>query len=652
MEILDKVDSPKDLKQFDVISLKILADEIRHLIISTVASNGGHLAASLGAVELAIGIHYVFDTPYDCVIWDVGHQSYAHKILTGRRDSFHTLRQENGISGFPNKDESPYDVFTTGHGSTSISCALGVASTIGEENKDKKVIAVIGDGSLTGGMAFEALNHAGHSGKNLIIILNDNEFSISASIGGLRHYLTRILTNPAYNKVHTQLESFIKSFPMVGDRMFLAAKKLEEGLKHLLTPGIVFEELGLRYFGPIDGNDVSVVISTLKNIKNLQGPVIIHAKTKKGKGYILAEKLPEKFHGINPFDIETGIEKNNSKDVENSPYTKIFSDTLLDIVRENKKVTALTAAMPMGTGVDSLEKEFQDRFFNVGMAEEHAVGFAAGQASGGKIPVVAIYSTFMQRSYDQILNEVCLQNLHVVFALDRAGIVGEDGPTHQGIFDIAYFMHMPNMTIMAPKDGDELRKMLRFAVNDFYGPICIRYPRGLAHNFIKKDICPLCNSNVDSNISYGKWETLIDGKNVAVLACGSMVSRAYKVCQKLNEEGINPLLINARFLKPIDFDMLDRIIMTEQINAIITIEEGVGKGGFGSEVVNYCAQKFADKKLKYKILALPDKFIEHGRCDSLLKKYGLSQESIYEQIKLFFDIVPAPSCDVMKKETK
>lgn len=635
-KILDSINSPQDLKGLNQEDLKLLAKEIRELIVVIISETGGHLAASLGAVEIAIALHYCLDTPKDKIVWDVGHQAYAHKILTGRRDSFKTIRQLGGLSGFPNIYESEYDIFTVGHGSTSISSALGLALARDLNSESHKVVAVIGDGSLVGGMAFEALNHAGHSKTNLIIILNDNEMSIAPSVGAFSKYLNRIITNPIYNKIHKDLEGVIKRVPWYGFRVYRAARKLEESLKNLLVPGMLFDELGIRYVGPIDGHNIEELIETLKNVLTLEGPILIHTITKKGKGYLHAEKHPERFHGTAPFDIESGELKGNATSAEPT-FTDAFSEGLIDLAKDDKKIVAITAAMPEGTGLDKFAAVYPDRFFNVGMAEQHAVTFGAGLAKGGLIPVVAIYSTFLQRSYDQIIHDVCLQNLHVVLCLDRAGIVGEDGPTHHGLFDIPYLRHMPNITLMAPKDQVELKEMLKFAIYDCEGPVAIRYPRGkllassVSKEFATNFAVPLAQFKP---LSYGKAEVLTTSGDLAILAVGSMTWPSCAAAILLSKEGIKASVINTRFIKPPDVELLKEL--ATRIKRFVVVEEGVLEGGFGSAVLEFFEREGLDD-VAIKRIGLPTKFIEHGKRGELLKIYGLTAQEIAREVKeLFF----------------
>jgi len=622
--LLDTINNPQDLKKLKIEELPILAQEIRDTIIKTVSYSGGHLASSLGAVELIIGLHYCLNAPEDIIIWDVGHQAYAHKLLTGRRELFHTLRKFGGVSGFPNRFESEYDVFTTGHGSTSISTAIGIATARDLEGKSYRVVSVIGDAALGGGMAFEALNHAGHLGKKMLVILNDNEMSISKSVGALSRYLNRIITAPRYNKIRKDIEELLKRVPRFGFRVIRAARRVEEGIKNLLVPGILFEELGFRYFGPIDGNNIRSVVTTLRNIIDLDGPVLLHVITKKGKGYSHAENLPEKFHGVSSFDISTG-ERLRSVDRptldKEQTFTSAFSDAIISAAQNDKRIIAITAAMAEGTGLTKFSQMFPDRFFDVGMAEQHAVGFAAGLARKGFKPVVAIYSTFLQRSYDQIIHDVCLQNLNVIFMLDRAGLVGEDGPTHHGVFDIAYLRHIPNLIIMAPRDEDELIRMFNFAVSYNDGPVAIRYPRGRSYPY------PIDFSSKD--ISLGKSEVLKNGKDVTIISLGYMSYVALEVRDLLLKDGISCEVIDARFVKPLDIDtFLESLLKTKRG---FTLEEGVINAGFGSFLLESIIDKLPPDVI-IKIIGIENRFIEHGERQLLLDMCGLSSKKIREKI--------------------
>lgn len=630
-KLLDTVNSPQDLKKLGLDKLPVLAQEIRSTIVNTVACSGGHLASSLGVVELTIGIHYCFNAPSDIIIWDVGHQAYAHKLLTGRKDRFHTLRKLDGLSGFPNKYESEYDVFTTGHGSTSISTALGMVAARDIEGKSYRVAAVIGDASLAGGMAFEALNHAGHLHKKILVILNDNEMSISKSIGALSRYLNRIITAPIYNKIKKDIEGLLARVPRFGFRVMRAAKRLEEGIKNLLVPGMIFEELGFRYFGPIDGNDIFTVVTTLKNIMDLDDPVLLHVITKKGKGYELAEKLPEKFHGVGSFNISTGENVCAGEELLKSEisFTNAFRDKIVEIASNNARVVAITAAMPEGTGLDKFARMFPERFFDVGMAEQHAVGFAAGLARAGLKPVAAIYSTFMQRSYDQILHDVCLQNLNVIFMLDRAGLVGEDGPTHHGVFDISYIRNLPNIIFMAPYDEEELKQMFEFAVFYNDGPVAIRYPRGISYKYCSSSSRAGLRDGSRSPINLGRAEVLRQGNNATIVGLGYMVNISLDAAGLLAAEGIDCEVINARFIKPLDKELILKSIL--KTKRLFTIEEGVISGGFGSMVLELFIDK-VQKDIIIKNIGLPEKFIEHGQRADLLDRYGLSAQKIKQVI--------------------
>ena len=621
MSLLKRINSPADLKKLSRDELPELADEIRRVIVDVVSQTGGHLAPSLGAVELAIAIHYVFDVPQDKVIWDVGHQAYAHKLLTGRRDQFHSLRQYNGISGFTRRSESSYDAFTTGHSSTSISASLGIACAKDLKNEDAKVIAVIGDGSMTAGIAYEGLNQAGdtHKDKNLIVILNDNEMSISPNVGALSSFLSRKFSGKKLQELRKELGDFIKSVPKVGGDIYQLAKRTEETIKAFVTPGMLFEAFNFEYFGPIDGHKLNHLIDILKNIKHLREPVLLHVSTQKGKGYAPAENNPVYFHGCTKFEVETG----NCLDQE-SPhpsYTQIFGDTMVQLAKEDENIIAVTAAMPEGTGLSKFSEMFPERFFDVGIAEQHGVTFAAGLATENLKPVVAIYSTFLQRAYDQILHDVCLESLHVVFALDRGGIVGEDGSTHHGLFDLCYLRNLPNMVVMAPKDENEMRRMLVTALKHS-GPIALRYPRGAGTGVIfDKDIQP---------IPIGKAQLLREGEDVLVLAIGRTVHDALDARSVLSQQGISAAVVNCRFVKPVDIDLI--CSLAKKIPRIITVEENVRQGGFGSAVLeglNDCG--FSGYQLRR--IGIADTFVEHGPQKLLRSKYGIDAEAIVETAK-------------------
>ena len=619
--LLEKVEYPDDLKYLDILQLQELAQGLREEIVKTVAKTGGHLAPSLGVVELTIALHYVFDAPKDKIIWDVGHQAYAHKLLTGRRKLFHTLRQYEGISGFPKRSESPYDALDTGHSSTSISAALGMATAKSLKKDDAKVVAVIGDGSMTAGLAFEGLNHAGHLRKDLIVILNDNEMSISPNVGALSSFLSRKLTSRLVTKIKKELEAFLKRSNF-GENIWTILKRSEDSLKSLLTPGMLFEALQFEYVGPISGHNLEGLIETLKNVREIPGPVLVHVLTKKGKGYGPAEKNPSKFHGLGPFDITTGKPKTSA--ITKPPsYTKIFSQTLVRLAEERNDVVAITAAMPAGTGLDLFQEKFPDRFFDVGIAEQHAVTFAAGLALEGMRPVVAIYSTFLQRAYDQIIHDVCLQNLPVVFAIDRGGLVGDDGPTHHGVFDLSYLRTVPNLTIMSPKDENELQHML-FTAIDHNGPVAVRYPRGTG-----------VGAKLDwqlKKVPIGKAEIIEDGTDLAIIAIGNHVATAIKAAKTLAQKDISVAVINSRFVKPLDEDILTEY--GAKCGRLITIEENALAGGFGSAVLEAISDKGLTN-IKIKRLGIPDKFIEHGTQEILRQKAGLDVETlIHNALKL------------------
>ncbi len=614
MSILEKVNTPEDLKKLSIDELNSLSAEIRELIIDTVSKNGGHLASSLGAVELTIALYYVFNPPADKVIWDVGHQSYAHKILTGRKDRFHTIRTYGGLSGFPNREESPYDVATCGHSSTSISLAVGLATGRDLKNNNNKVIAVIGDGSLTAGLALEGINNAGHLDKNLIIILNDNEMSISENVGALSSYLSRILTGQFYTRFRKDIEKILLSVPRIGSSLLKMAKRAEELVKGLITPGIIFEELGLKYIGPINGHDLPNLIETLKNISNLEGPILIHVYTRKGKGYKPAEEEAEFFHGVPPFDRELGRVL-KPKEIS---FTDIFGETLTQMALEDIRVVAITAAMRSGTGLKKFAETHKDRFFDVGIAEQHAVTFAAGLAIEGFRPYVAIYSTFLQRSFDMIIHDVCLQNLPVCFAIDRAGLVGEDGPTHHGQFDLSYLRCIPNIVVCAPKDDKEFISLLRSTLK-WDKPSCIRYPRGAA----------IISDEEIREISIGKGRLIKEGKDIAVLAVGPFVYEALKAGERLEQEGISITIFNPIFIKPLDEENILGILNSHK--TVITLEENTIIGGFGSAVLELAAQRGI--KTDIKTLGLPDAFVPHGSINLLREKCGLLSENIYSFIK-------------------
>ena len=619
--ILSSIDRPEQLKKLSLAQLNKLAGEIRELILHTVAKTGGHLAPNLGTVELTIALHTVFHCPEDKIVWDVGHQAYGHKILTGRRERFDTLRQPGGITGFPKRSESMYDSFGVGHSSTSISAALGMAIARDLDHKDNYVVAVIGDGSMTGGEAFEALNNAGDLGKHLIVILNDNEMSIDKNVGALSEYLSKMRTAPTYNKVKHDLEFLLKRIPTIGGSVAKAVEHLKDSLRYLLVPGGLFEELGFTYVGPIDGHNIELLTDVLEKAKTMQGPILIHTLTKKGKGYFPAEIEPDKFHGVGQFCVETGEVKKSPN--QTPSYTSVFSKVLLKLADQDKDIVAITAAMPTGTGLKSFADRFPERFLDVGIAEQHAVTVAAGLASQEKKPIVVLYSTFAQRAYDQIIHDVCLQKLPVVFALDRAGIVGEDGPTHHGVFDYSFLRHMPNITLMAPKDENELQHMLytAFQLNQ---PVALRYPRGNGVG-VKLDEALV-------NLPIGIAEEIKSGDDIVFFAIGSMVEACKQASEFLGYVGIEAGVVNARFIKPLDEDMLIRI--ASRTKYIVTVEDNVLAGGFGSAVLEFLNdQGIAEPKVLR--LGLPDKFIEQGPRKDLLAKYTLSGENIAKRVSAF-----------------
>lgn len=614
--LLPRISNPQALKNLPPELLSQLAQEIRDVIIETVSRTGGHLAPSLGVVELTIALHYVFDAPRDKIIWDVGHQAYTHKLLTGRLDRFHTLRQYGGISGFPKRSESPYDALDTGHSSTSVSAALGMASGRCIKRERGRVIAVIGDGALTAGMAFEGLNNAGDQNKDLIVILNDNGMSIAPNVGALSSFFSRKLTGRTMVFLKKQVEHMLRSFPGIGDELVAWAKKSEESIKAFFTPGMLFEALKFNYLGPVDGHRLDHLIETLNNVKNLKGPILVHVRTIKGKGYEPAESNPTGFHGLGKFDPDTGEPKKSVSDV--ASYTEVFGDTLVRLARDDRRIVAITAAMPDGTGLVDFRKHFPDRFFDVGICEQHAVTFAAGLALEGLRPVAAIYSTFLQRAYDQVLHDVCLQNLPVVFAMDRGGVVGEDGETHQGLFDLSYLRHLPNLTLMAPKDEDELRHMLFTAVHH-PGPVALRYPRGQG--------VAVAFSSTLKKLPMGKAEVLREGQDLLILALGASVYPALNAARELEKQGFTATVVNARFVKPLDENLI--LNLAAKHGRVLTVEENVAQGGFGSAVL----ELFADKELTglvVKRLAIPDVFVEHGSPAILREKYGLDGAGILQ----------------------
>jgi 1-deoxy-D-xylulose-5-phosphate synthase len=617
VRVLDQIETPQDVKTLDMEELATLCQELREEILTTVSKTGGHLASNLGVVELTLALHYVFDLPRDKVVWDVGHQSYAHKLLTGRKHLFHTLRQVDGISGFPKRDESPYDAFDSGHSGTSISSALGMAEARRKKGEEGRMIAVIGDGSMTAGVAFEGLNQAGDIDRDLIVVLNDNEMSISPNVGALSSYLNRLMTGQVVNRFREDIKAFLET-RSIGKSVLRFAKQAEEALKGMLVPGLLFEELGLKYIGPIDGHRLDFLIETFQNIRKLKGPILVHVITKKGKGYPPAEEYPAQFHGVVPFLVETGEPKELSKP-KAPTYTEVFGEVLCQLAAEHPTLIAITAAMQSGTGLERFSREFPDRFYDIGIAEQHAVTFAAGLALEGMKPVVAIYSTFLQRAYDQVCQDVCLQNLPVLFALDRGGIVGEDGPTHQGVFDLSYLRHIPNLVVMAPKDEEELRQMVKTAV-EYQGPVAIRYPRGRGTGVERS--FPLCS------LPIGKGEVLREGADLLILAIGSTVVPSVRAADRLEKAGIRAAVINSRFLKPLDGDLISH--WAKKTGSILTVEENVLQGGFGSAVLELVQERNLSV-VELKRLGLPDAFIEHGPQSILRAKYGIDEDGIYKK---------------------
>ncbi len=620
-KLLDTINSPADVKALTEEQLVQLAGEIRQLIIEVTSKNGGHLAPNLGVVELSLALHKVFSTPKDKIVYDVGHQAYIHKIVTGRRELFHTLRQYGGLSGFPKRSESEHDAFGVGHSSTSISAALGMAVARDVKGEDYDVVAVIGDGSMTGGMAFEALNNAGDLRKRMIVVLNDNEMSISKNVGAMSEYLYQLRTGETYNRIKHDLEGWLGNVDFGGD-VLKVLRRIKGSVKNLMLPTCIFEELGFTYLGPIDGHDIHSLIEVLEAAKNLDEPVLIHVITKKGKGYAPAEESPNKFHGTGPFEVATGKKIANP----NAPitYTEVFGNTVIELAKEDENIVAITAAMPDGTGLTPFSKEFPKRFFDVGIAEQHAVTAAAGMAAAGLNPVVAIYSTFMQRAYDSVMHDICMQNLHVSLCLDRAGLVGDDGFTHHGVFDYAYLRSMPNMTVMAPKDEDELRHMLKTAVG-MNGPVAVRYPRGSGVGVELSDSL--------NTLPIGKAEVLREGSDVSLWAIGTMVESAMKLAEKLAEQGINAGVVNMRFAKPIDKELL--LVHAEKYKNIVTLEEGCLCGGVGSAVLEALNEARLLGTCKVLNFGIPDEFILHGDKQRLFQDIGLDVETMAGKVTAF-----------------
>ena len=614
--LLETIKKANDIKKIPPDKFPQLAEEIRAFLLDHVSRTGGHLASNLGAVELTMALHYVFCLPADKIIWDVGHQSYTHKILTGRQEGFDSLRTLGGMSGFPKRSESPCDAYDTGHSSTSISAGVGYVCARDLKGEDYHVISVIGDGALTGGMAYEAINNASALKKNFIIVLNDNEMSISENVGGISSYLSNMRTTEGYFELKAGVKNSLNKIPGLGPAAIKQIHKTKDSLKRLMIPGMFFEDMGLTYLGPINGHDCNRMIQVFQEAKRVSGPVLVHVKTEKGRGYEPAMRHPARFHGTAAFDLEHGIPLNNNGKAN---YTDIFSTVMRKFGDREEKVVAVTAAMPDGTGLKRFRNMFPERFFDVGIAEEHAVTFAAGLALGGMIPVVAVYSSFLQRAVDQIIEDVCLQNLHVIFAVDRAGLVGSDGETHQGCFDLTYLSMIPNMTVMAPKNKWELSDMMKFAVQ-YQGPIAIRYPRGEAYDGLEEYREPICK---------GRSEVLFEGKDIALLAVGSMVKTGVQVRKMLMEDGENPTLVNARFVKPLDEKLLSQL--AEQHKLFVTMEENVAAGGFGSQVADYMRKMHPEVRVL--TIALPDSFIEHGNPEKLKEKAGIDGVSVYRKIK-------------------
>lgn len=625
--LLDKIQTPADLRAFSIDQLAQLTAEIREEIVQVVSRTGGHLAANLGVVELTLALHRVFSVPEDKIVWDVGHQAYVHKLLTGRRDRLATLRCYGGISGYPRRGESECDCFGTGHASTSISAALGMAAARDLAGEDHKVIAVIGDGALTGGMAFEALNHCGQLGKDLIVVVNDNEMSIAPNVGAMSAYLTKLRLAPTTERAKRDLKAVINRIPAVGNPVWRAMERVKGGVKYLLVPGMLFEELGFTYYGPLDGHNLATLIGTFREVRHQKGPVVVHVVTHKGKGYKPAESNPERFHGTNPFIVETGSEAEPSG---GTSYTSVFGQTLTQLAEKDERIVAITAAMPEGTGLKKFASRFPARFFDVGIAEQHAVTFAAGLATRGMRPVVAIYSTFLQRAYDQVIHDVCLQQLPVLFAVDRAGLVGQDGPTHHGVFDLSYLRAVPNLVVMAPKDEPELQRMLATALQ-LPGPAAVRYPRGVGPGhelLIDPDPLPV-----------GVGEVVKDGKDVAIIAIGGMVQTALEAAENLAGDGIEALIINARFAHPVDAALIRET--AARIVRVVTLEENALQGGFGSAVLETLAD--SDKgeatfsSARVLRLGLPDDFLTHGTIGELRRDVGLTPEAVAARIKAWLE---------------
>ncbi len=613
--VLEKIKNAEDIKKLKRSEYRLLAQEIREFLIEKLSVTGGHLASNLGVVELTMALYLSFDFPRDQVVWDVGHQSYTHKILSGRMAWFDELRKFGGMSGFPKRKESPFDAFDTGHSSTSISAGLGLAKARDVLGENKFVVSVIGDGALTGGMAYEALNNAAQLKNNFIIVLNDNNMSIAPNVGGMSQYLGGMRTKKGYTTLKKNVVSALNQMPVIGKRAITKLKKTKNGIKQMVIPGMLFENMGLTYLGPVDGHNILQMMRIFQEAKRLDHAVLVHVITKKGKGYAPAENAPSEFHGVGPFDIVTG----KSLESKKMGYTEVFSNEICALARRHSRLVAITAAMPGGTGLSHFAKEFPERFVDVGIAEEHAVTCAAGMAVGGLLPVFAVYSSFLQRGFDQVVHDVCIQNLHVVFAIDRAGLVGADGETHQGLFDLSYLGIIPNMVIMAPKNSEELKMMLRFAVEDYQGPIALRYPRGVAYEGFSQYQAP---------IVLGRAEMMEEEEQIALFALGSMVTTAEHLREKLKKKGYRVSLVNARFAKPVDFSMIDRLLEKHQL--LVTMEENVLRGGMGEAVADYIAQR-KERPLLYHV-TLPDDYVEHGDVTKLKSYIGVDSDSIAERI--------------------
>lgn len=617
-KILKRINKENDIKKIDRAKYPELAEEIREFLLEKISKTGGHLASNLGTVDLTIALHAVLDLPKDKIVWDVGHQSYTHKILTGRKDAFDKLRQIDGLSGFPKRRESVCDSFDTGHSSTSISAALGIAAANQLEKKNDKIVAVIGDGALTGGMALEALNNVASLKRNFVIILNDNNMSISENVGSMSNYLSKFRVGEHYNDFKEDVENHLSKIPKIGQELVKKVKRTKDNLKNFLIPGGLFDDLGITYIGPIDGHDINGMIDIFDNALKIDHPIVIHVKTIKGKGYSFAEDNPSKYHGIGKFDIETG-EELVKKDVPNvMSYTEVFSRTLVKLAKKNKKIVAVTAAMPDGTGLSRFQKSYPNRFFDVGIAEEHAITFAAGMAASGYKPVVSIYSSFYQRAYDQILHDVCLQNLPVVMIVDRAGLVGQDGETHQGIFDISFMSAMPNMIIIAPKDTKELIEAMKFAM-DYHGPVVIRFPKGNAY---------VSENAENGEFEIGKSPVIKRGKDIAIITVGNMFEEAKKAVELLEKESVYPTVVNARFIKPVDCQMIEEI--AEEHRTIVVIEEAIKKGGYGESVETYVHENHLNVTVH--VMAIEDRFVEQGQIRDLRERLGISYRQIYEKV--------------------